>query len=120
MAYKKSELEQASIKAIEENNLIFFDEVASYLPCSKATFYNHKLEQLESIKSILDKNKDTMKVGLRKKWYESDNSTVQIALMRLICTDAERRNLALNYNEHSGMDGGALQIEITKTIIEKK
>ena len=120
MAYKKLELEQASIKAITEEKLIFFDEIASYLPCSRATFYNHNLDKLDSIKDCIEKNKTEVKSGLRKKWYKSDNATVQIALMRLVCTDAERRNLALNYNEHSGMDGGNIQIEITKTIIEKK
>lgn len=30
-----------------------------------------------------------MKVGLRRKWYESDNPTTQIALYKLLATDEE-------------------------------
>ena len=120
MAYKTAELEQKAIKAIKKENLIFFDEIASYLPCNRATFYNHKLDKLDSIKDILAKNKDTIKAALRNKWYNSDNATVQIALMRLVCTDRERRNLAVNYNEHTGADGEKIQIEIITRVIENK
>lgn len=120
MAYKTAELEQKAIKAIEKEKLIFFDEIASYLPCSRATFYNHKLDKLDSIKDVLENNKAVIKSGLRNKWYESDNATVQIALMRLVCSDSERRKLAVNYNELSGPEGEKMQIEIVTRVIESK
>ena len=50
MAYKTEELEKQSLEAIEKYKLFFIDDVVSYLPCSTATFYNHKLEELETIK----------------------------------------------------------------------
>lgn len=89
MAYKKGELESKALKIIKDNNLIFIQDVIDFLPCSPATFYNHELEKLESIKKLLETNKVTMKVGLRRKWYESDNPTTQIALYKLLATDEE-------------------------------
>jgi len=120
MAYKTAELEQKAIKAIKKENLIFIEEVVSFLPCSKPTFYEHKLNELDSIKDLLDNNKASIKTGLRNKWYKSDNATVQIALMRLVCSDAERRKLAVNYNELSGPEGEKMQIEIVTRVIESK
>ena len=104
MAYKTKDLEQKALKAIKDHELIFIDEIASYLPCSRATFYNHNLDKLDNIKGLIEENKDKIKSKLRIKWYKSDNATLQLALMRLVCTDAERRKMAINYNEveHSG------------------
>jgi hypothetical protein len=89
MAYKKSELESESLKVIKEHNLIFIQDVIDFLPCSSSTFYAQELEKSESIKKLLETNKVTMKVGLRRKWYESDNPTTQIALYKLLATDEE-------------------------------
>jgi len=104
MAYKTSDLKKKAITAIEQKKLIFIEEVVSYLPCCKQTFYDHKLDESDDIKALIDKNKDEIKSELRIKWYKSDNATLQLALMRLVCTDMERRKLAINYNEieHSG------------------
>lgn len=118
MAYKTSDLKKKAIAAIEKYKLIFIDEIASYLPCNRATFYNHKLDKLDSIKELLDENKDKIKSSLRSKWYKTDNATLQLALMRLICTDKERRKLAINYSEISGIDGERL-IPITNILIER-
>lgn len=89
MAFKKDELAEIAIKAITSKKLVFMDEVYAYLPCSRATFYNHKLEELDSIKGAIEKNRIDLKVGLRKKWYESENATVQIALYKLIGSEDE-------------------------------
>lgn len=114
MAYKTSDLIKKAIEAIEKYKLIFIDEIVSYLPCNRATFYNHKLDKLDSIKELLDENKDKIKSSLRSKWYKTDNATLQLALMRLICTDTERRKLAMNYNEITGKDGEPVSIQIYK------
>ena len=108
MAYKTTDLIKKSLAAIEQRKLIFYDEIASYLPCSRATFYNHKLDKLDSIKESLEKNRDEIKSSLRAKWYKSDNATLQLALMRLVCSDKERRKLAINYTELTGKDGATL------------
>ena len=93
MAYKKSELESESLKVIKEHNLIFIQDVIDFLPCSSSTFYAQELEKSESIKKLLETNKVTMKVGLRKKWYDSDNPTTQIALYKLLATDEENEKI---------------------------
>ena len=114
MAYKTKELEEQALKVIIETKLIFIDDIVSFLPCSVATFYNHKLEELESIKEALLLNKTEIKTSLRSKWYKSDNATLQLALMRLVCNDNERRKLAINYNEHTGKDGENLFQSMTE------
>ena len=105
MAYKTADLKKKAIKAIEEYKLIFIEEVVSYLPCCKQTFYDHKLDKSDDLISLLEKNKDQIKAALRVKWYKTDNATLQMALMRLVCTDKERKKLAINYNEVTGADG---------------
>ena len=65
MAYKKEELIKQSLKAIEkDDNIVFIDEVVSYLPCSERTFYNYKLQELQAIKDALNKNKLRLKAEL--------------------------------------------------------
>jgi hypothetical protein len=91
--YNTQELTELSLKAIEEHSLLFIGDIFAYVPFSKATFYNHKLEQLDDIKSALGKNRSDMKVKMRKKWYESDNATLQIGLMKLISDDDEAHRL---------------------------
>jgi len=93
MAYDKDELEIQALEAIEKHKLFFAEDVIAYLPCSSATYYNHKLEQLESIKTALQNNKITTKVSMRSKWYKSDNATLQMGLMKLIGTEEEAHRL---------------------------
>lgn len=102
MAYKTIELEKKSLEVIRKYNLFFIEDVICYLPCGKVTFYEHKLNELNTIKEALEKNKTDIKIGLRDKWYKSDNATIQIALYRLICTDDERRALSMQEIKHSG------------------
>lgn len=105
MAYDTAELERASIKAITEHNLFFIEDVVAYLPCGKVTFYDRKLNELNSIKELLEQNKINQKVKLRKFWGTDDSAPVlQIALYKLIGTDDEsdRINSQKNKVEHSG------------------
>lgn len=111
--YDPKELELQALEEISKRKLVFIDEVVSYLPCSVATFYNYKLETLETIKAALNKNKVDLKSGLRKKWYESDNATKQVALYKLIGTDDEAHRLngsrTENKNEVTVKDKDALR-----------
>ncbi len=99
MTYKKKDLEKTALKEIKDKRLIFIDDVVCYLPCAKKTFYEHKLHESHAIKDALQLNKTDIKVSLRSKWYNSDNATLQIALMRLTCSTEERKKLAINYIE---------------------
>ena len=117
MAYKTEELEKQALEAIEKYKLFFIDDVVSYLPCSTATFYNHKLEELETIKEALKKVRTEIKVSMRSKWYKSENPTLQMGLMKLIGTDEERKKLSQNHTDHT--TGGEKITSITRTIINE-
>jgi hypothetical protein len=93
MAYETNEMIEQALEAIKNHNLLFITDLFAYVPFSKATFYNHQLEQLDEIKRALEKNRVDMKVSMRQKWYESDNATLQIGLMKLISDDDEAHRL---------------------------
>lgn len=102
MAYKTEELERKALEVIKANMLVFIHEVASFMGISKVTFYEHGLNELNSIKDAIELNKEKLKAGLRKKWYESDNATVQIALYKLIGTKEEHDSITGQAVKHSG------------------
>ncbi len=93
MAHKKEDLIKESINAIQKYKLFFIEDVIAYIGCSKGTFYNHKLHELDLIKDALNKNRIEIKVSMRNKWYRSESATLQIALMKLISTDDEAHRL---------------------------
>jgi len=93
MAYSKKKIEQLAIEAIEKYNLVFADEVISFLPICRATFYNWNMEQLDSIKELLNERKVKTKVGLRKKWYDQGNAATEAMLYKLCGTEEERKIL---------------------------
>jgi len=111
MGYNKTHIEQESITAIKENGLVFISEIFAYVPFSSATFYNHGLEKLESIKKVLDDNKIKTCQSLKKKWFDSDNPTLQIALFKTICSDDNLRKLSQTYHDLS-TDGEPLKFEV--------
>lgn len=102
MAYKTSELEAKALEVIKKNRLVFIHEVASFMNIGRETFYTHELDKSNSIKQALEENKNTIKAGLRKKWYESENATVQIALYKLIGTNEEGDKINSQSMKHSG------------------
>jgi hypothetical protein len=55
--YDTKELERKSLEAIKEHKLMFIEHVVAYLPCSKPTFYEHKLNELNSIKKAIEENR---------------------------------------------------------------
>lgn len=103
--YDLGELELQALEEISKRKLVFMDEVISYLPCSASTFYNYGLESLETLKAALAKNRTDLKAGLRKKWYNSDNATTDIALYKLLGTDEEAHRLN-GTRQEVRVDGG--------------
>ncbi len=73
----------------------------AYVSFGKTTFYKQKLNEVNEIKDALEANKINIKNGLRAKWYNSDNATVQIALYKLTANEEERRLLSTAYQEHT-------------------
>ena len=99
MAYDKNDLIKLSIEAINLHQLVFIDEVVTFLPCSRATFYNHELDKLDEIKDALNNIRTSVKTQLRNKWRDSDNAALQIGLMKLMATDEERKRLSTSFME---------------------
>lgn len=116
MAYKTEDLLSLALEAIGKYRLIFIEEVVSYLPCVKQTFYDHGLDKSDELKEAIQKNKDQIKSSLRKKWYASDNPTLQMALYKLTATDQERKALSMTHTDvtTNGEAIGHLQYEIVK------
>ena len=99
MTYKASDLEKLSVEAIQKYKLFFIDDIVAYLPCSRATFYNHGLDKLDTIKDALTQVRTEIKVSMRSKWYKSDNPTLQMGLMKLIASPDELRQLSMSHVE---------------------
>lgn len=96
MQISKEESHAMALEAIIKNKLMFVEDVVAMMPISKQTFYNHGLDEFDDIKEAMNKNRIDMKRGLRVKWYKSDNATAQIALYRLLGTDAELDRLTVS------------------------
>ena len=94
MSYDKSELEAISLEAIERENVVFISDLIAYIPCSKTTFYELGLNKTDSIKGAISKNKILVKSYLRKQWLNDGNSTLQIALYKLLANEDELARLS--------------------------
>lgn len=88
------ELVDQCIETAKKFSVLFITELVSFLPFSRQTFYKYKLHENPEIKQTIEDIKVFRKQGLRAKWYDSNNPTVQIALYKLICTPEERRVLS--------------------------
>ena len=97
MAYKTDELEKQALEAIEKHKLFFIEDIVSYLPCDKTTFYAHKLHESNAIKDALLEVKTNLKVSMRSKWFRSENATLQLALMKLLSNAEELRKLSMQH-----------------------
>lgn len=87
-------LVEACIKVIREEKIVFVNELVAFLPVSRSTFYNHKLDKLDTLKEELEKNKIKTKHKLRKDWEDAKAPILQIALYKLLATPEERQALA--------------------------
>ena len=67
---------------------------------------------MNELRSLLDTNKITLKVNMRKKWSDSDNATLQMALYKLCSTSEEHKKLQQNYTDVTS-DGKSIQIDFT-------
>ena len=107
MAYDKSKLYEQAKEAIKKHKLIFIEDIVAFLPCSKPTFYSLftiDSNEFNDLKELLETNRTELKVSLRSKWYKSNNATLQMALMKLICTPEERKMLSMQHIDHTTND----------------
>jgi len=103
MAYETTELNEKAKAAITKHNLLFVEDVCSYIGIVKSTYYEHfPIDSNDSneLSDLLEKNKINLKIGMRKNWYEQkQNATLQMALYKLCSTDTEHKKLQQNYTD---------------------
>ncbi len=93
-----TEHEQGFLEAISKYPIFSFKDIFIYYEaCKRATAYNHNLDKLDSIKEAIYKNRRKGVTSLKAKWLKSENATLQLAVMRLICDADEHRALNQNY-----------------------
>jgi hypothetical protein len=129
MARSQKEIQKIFEKAkqvIEKHDLVFIEEIVSYLPISKATFYEYyplESDELNELKTLLEEKAVKIKSGLRKKWRESENPTLQIALYRLTSREDEHKKLNQSYIDHTSKNekiDSKYEIEIITKKDDKK
>jgi hypothetical protein len=99
MAYDRKKIFEQAKEVIVKHKLFFIDDIVAFLPISKSTFYEWKLEQSEELKELLEQNRVELKVSMRSKWYKSNSPALQMALMKLIANKDELRRLSMQYSD---------------------
>jgi hypothetical protein len=97
MAYDRKKIYEQAKDVIVKHKLFFIDDIIAFLPISKSTFYEWKLEQSDELKELLEQNRTELKVSMRSKWYKSNAPALQMALMKLISTPEELRKLSMHH-----------------------
>ena len=102
MAYDRKKIFAQAKEAIVKHKLFFIEDIVAYLPCTKQTFYDFfpvNSDEIDELKRLLETNRTELKVSMRSKWYKSTAPALQMALMKLICSDEERKKLSMTYND---------------------
>lgn len=102
MAYDRVKIFEQAKEMIVKHKLFFVEDIIAFIPCSKQTFYDFfpvESDELDSLKTLLEVNRTDLKVSMRSKWYKSNAPALQMALMKLICSDEERKKLSMTYND---------------------
>lgn len=105
MAYNKQEIFEKAKEVTVKNKLFFIEDIVAFLPCSKNYFYDHfppDSNEYDELKGLLETNRVTLKVNMRKKWYDSESPALQMGLMKLLSNDEELRKLSMNVQAHEG------------------
>lgn len=102
MAYDKTKIFEQAKELTVKHKLFFVEDIIAMLPCSKPTFYDFfkpDSDEFNILKELIDANRISIKVGLRKKWNDSDAPALQLSLYKLICSNEERKNLSMTHSD---------------------
>lgn len=102
MAYDRLEIFEQAKEVTKENNLFFIEDIIAYLPISKPTFYDFfpiDSNELNDLKELLEHNRVSLKVSMRKKWQDNPAPALQMALMKLIASPEELKKLSMQFIE---------------------
>jgi hypothetical protein len=100
MAYDRIKIFEQAKEMVLKHKLFFIEDIVSFLPCAKPTFYDFfpiDSNELNELKDLLETNRTELKVSMRSKWYKSNAPALQMALMKLIATPEELRKLSMNH-----------------------
>lgn len=101
MAYTDKEIYDESMEIIKsDHNVCFLSDLFTKSSFSKPTFYEHikkDSNEFNYIKKALALNKNKTKQLLRKKWFESKQPTLQLALYKLLAAPKEFNRIASNH-----------------------
>jgi len=75
----------------------FVDIFQFYKGCTRSTAYNHGLDKLDSIKEAIYSNKRRGVTTLLTKWLASDNATLSMGAMKMLCDPEEHKKLQQSY-----------------------
>jgi hypothetical protein len=121
MAYDKDKLYNQAVKAIEEHNLFFIEDIVAFVSCSKPTFYEYfpvDSNELNNLKELLDNNKIETKSRIRAKLMKSEKAAELLALYRLIATTEEHQKLNQSYVDHTSK-GKELQNNQLEVVVKR-
>jgi pyruvate/2-oxoglutarate dehydrogenase complex dihydrolipoamide dehydrogenase (E3) component len=59
---------------------------------------------MNDLKELIDNNKVKYQVSLFSKWYKSNNATLQMGAMKLVCTPEQRKMLSMQHIDHTTND----------------
>lgn len=102
MAYDRKKIFEQAKEMIVKHKLFFVEDIVAFLPIAKKTFYEYfpiESDESNELKELLEQQKIEIKTSMRSKWYKSENATLQVCLMKLICTNEERKKMAQTYIE---------------------
>ena len=118
MAYDRKKIFEQAKEVIVKHKLFFVEDIVAFLPISKTTFYEYfpiESNETNELKELLETNRTELKVSMRSKWYKSNAPALQMALMKLICNDDERKMLSM---QQTDITSGGEKIQSAPTTIQ--
>lgn len=122
MAYDKQKIFEDAKAIIENNYLIFVEEVCAFLPIAKKTFYEWypvDSNECNELKELLEANKVKKKINIREKLMKGEKAAELLSYYRLICTSEERQMLNQQYIDHTTKGDKVEQSIITTLTAEQ-
>lgn len=110
---KKKIFGQAKNSIINDDNILFIDDVISEMPISKPKFYSwfpKGSKEYNEIWDLIIRNRIKVKKYIRLKLRVSGKASELLALYRMICEEDERRAINQNYTEVSGKIENKIEI----------
>ena len=103
---KSEQYEKELIEAIQKHNWMRWSHIDwNALSMGRTTAYAYKLNDSDSVKETFEINRSKGVNYLLQKWITSDNSTLQIAAMRIIADEEDRQRLNQQYIDHTSKGG---------------